>query len=96
MDLLNQGLERVGGPTVHAGNQTTATAAPAPASASTDAVTLSDDAKLLRTAMQALRETPVIRQDVVERMRAALDKGEIGNDAGVLADALIDSWTGEK
>jgi len=94
MDLLNQGLERVGGPTVHAGNQTTATAAPAPAS--TDAVTLSDDAKLLRTAMQALRETPDIRQDVVERMRAALDKGEIGNDAGVLADALIDSWTGEK
>jgi flagellar biosynthesis anti-sigma factor FlgM len=92
-ELLNQGLDRVGGATVQAGNRTTQT--PAPAS-TTDEVTLSDDAKLMRTAMQAAAKTPDIRQDVVERMRAALDKGEIGNNPGVLADALIDSWTGEK
>lgn len=93
-DLLNQGLDRVGGATVQAGNRTTPNAAPTPAT--TDAVTLSDDAKLMRTAMQTARQTPDIRQDVVERMRAALDRGEIGKDPGVLADALIDHWVGEK
>lgn len=90
-DLLNQGLDRVGGATVPAGNRTTPNAAPA----TTDAVTLSDDARLMQTAMQAAGQTPVIRQDLVERMRAALERGEIGNDPGVLADALINSWTGE-
>ena len=92
VDLLNPGLDRVGGATVQAGNRTTPNAAPA----TTDAVTLSDDAKLMRTAMHAAGQTPDIRQDVVERMRAALDKGDIGNDPGVLADALINNWTGEK
>jgi len=91
-DLLNQGLDRVGGATVQAGNRTAPNAAPA----TTDAVTLSDDAKLMRTAMQAAGRPSDIRQDLVERMRAALDKGEIGNDPGVLAEALINSWTGEK
>jgi flagellar biosynthesis anti-sigma factor FlgM len=93
-DLLNRGLDRVAGATVQAGNRTAPNAASAPAT--TDAVTLSDDAKLMRTAMQAAGRTPDVRQDLVERMRAALDKGEIGKDPGVLAEALINSWTNEK
>jgi anti-sigma28 factor (negative regulator of flagellin synthesis) len=32
----------------------------------------------------------------VERMRAALDRGEIGNDPERVADALIDHWTTTK
>jgi len=91
-DLLNRGLDRVGGTAVQAGNRTAPNAAPT----TTDAVTLSDDATLMRTAMRAAGRTPDIRQDLVERMRAALDKGDIGKDPGVLAEALINSWTNEK
>jgi flagellar biosynthesis anti-sigma factor FlgM len=93
-DLLHQGLDRVGGATVQAGNRTAPNAAPA--TATTDAVTLSDDAQLMRTAMEAARQAPDIRPDVVARMRAALNNGEIGQDAGKLADSIINSWTGEK
>jgi len=93
-ELLNQALDRVGGATVQAGNKATSIAAPTAATA--DAVTLSDDAKLMRTAMQAVAKTPDIRQDLVARMRAALNNGEVGNDAGELADALINNWTSEK
>ena len=57
---------------------------------------LSDDAKLMQTAMLAASKAPDIRQDLVDRMRAALDKGEIGNDPNVLAEAMINSWTGQK
>jgi len=92
VDLHNQGLDPVGGPTAQAGNRTTKGVAPA----TTDVVTLSDDARLMRTAIEAAGRTPDIRDDVVERMRAALDRGEIGNDFGGLADALIDSWAGER
>jgi flagellar biosynthesis anti-sigma factor FlgM len=92
-DLLNQALNRVGGTTVQAGNRATRDAAPA---ATTDALQVSDDAKLMQTAMQSVGQTPDIRQDVVERMRAALEKGDIGNDPGVIADALINTWAGTK
>jgi hypothetical protein len=29
---------------------------------------------------------------VVDRMKALLDAGKIGNDAGALADSIIDDW----
>ena len=33
-----------------------------------------------------------IRQDVIERARKLLDAGQVGNDAGSLANAIIDDW----
>lgn len=89
-ELLNQALDRVGKPATVSGNQTPAT--PALSATSADAVNLSDDAQLLQTAMKAADQAPAIRQDVVEKMRAALANGEIGNDPQKLADAMIDRW----
>ena len=92
-ELLNQALDRVGRPTPPAGNQTSAT--PALAATSGDAVELSGDAQLLQAAIKAAEKAPAIRQDVVEKMRAALAKGEIGNDAQQLADSMLDKWITE-
>ena len=56
-----------------------------------DRVEVSADAMLLGKAVDAASRAPEIRQDVVDRARARLEAGEIGNDAGRLADRLIDS-----
>jgi flagellar biosynthesis anti-sigma factor FlgM len=56
-----------------------------------DRVEVSADAVLLGKAVDAAAKAPEIRQDVVERAKAKLAAGEIGNDAGRLADRLIDS-----
>lgn len=56
-----------------------------------DRVDVSADARLLGQAVDAANKTPEIRQDVVERAKAKLAAGEIGNDANRLADRLIDS-----
>jgi flagellar biosynthesis anti-sigma factor FlgM len=88
-DLLEAALDRVGGATTPVGTRATPGSAPVAA----DRVELSGDAQLLQTALQVAKQTPDIRQDVVERMRAALDRGEIGNDPDRVADALIDHWT---
>ena len=61
------------------------------ASAGGDRVAVSADARLLGQAVDAANNAPEIRQDVVERAKARLAAGEIGNDAGRLADRLIDS-----
>lgn len=58
----------------------------------TDEVRLSPEAQLALAANAAVQQEPAIRQDVVEKMKALLDKGEIGNDPHKLADALINSW----
>ncbi len=58
-----------------------------------DALTLSPEAQLLQTVKEQSTGAPAIRQDVVDRMRALLDAGELGKDAGSLADALIDDLT---
>ncbi|MCC6163535.1 MAG: flagellar biosynthesis anti-sigma factor FlgM [Acidobacteria bacterium] len=60
-------------------------------SAGGDRVDVSADAMLLGKALDAASKTPEIRQDVVERAKAKLAAGEIGNDAERLADRLIDS-----
>ena len=44
-------------------------------------------------AVKAVHDAPAIRTDLVERMRAQLASGELGSDAGQLADSLIDSIT---
>ncbi len=63
---------------------------PSTPSASGDQLTISPEARLLQVAKDA--QPPAIRQDVVERARKALDAGQIGNDAGSLADAIINDW----
>ena len=61
----------------------------APAQGS-DRVHVSEDATLAASAKRAADGAPDIRQDLVERMRAKLAAGEIGSDAGRLADRMID------
>jgi flagellar biosynthesis anti-sigma factor FlgM len=56
-----------------------------------DRVEVSADARLLGQAVDAANKAPEIRQDVVERAKAKLAAGEIGNDPARLADRLIDS-----
>jgi len=74
-----------------------ATDAPKPATASRtstgDTVQVSADAALANTAVKAIHDAPEIRTALVDRMRALLASGELGNDAGQLADSLIASIT---
>ena len=56
-----------------------------------DRVEVSADARLLGRAVDAAARAPEIRQDVIDRAKAKLAAGEIGNDPGRLADRLIDS-----
>jgi|SRR6476646_11429899 anti-sigma28 factor (negative regulator of flagellin synthesis) len=62
--------------------------APKPAAAGK---TVSGDAELANEAVKAANDLPEIRTDLVERMRVLLAAGELGNDAGLLADSLIDN-----
>ncbi len=59
-----------------------------------DRVEVSPDARLLSEAVKAAENHSGIRQDVVERMRRLKDSGELGQDAGALADSLIDAMLG--
>ncbi len=61
-----------------------------------DALTLSPEAQFLKTLSEQSAGAPAIRQDVVDRMKALLDAGQVGNDPGALADALIDDLTGQR
>jgi len=94
IDLYKQATDRVGGPTPATGNPA------APVAQKTDALAdrlqLSPEAQLLQNAIRSAQEAPEIRQDVVERLRAAMQKGEVGNDAGRLADAILDDWIGSR
>lgn len=56
-----------------------------------DSVQLSSDAQLLHRALKAAAEAPETRTDRVDAARAKLAAGEIGRDAGRLADRLIDA-----
>jgi flagellar biosynthesis anti-sigma factor FlgM len=71
--------------------------APAPrssaAAARADQVTLSPEAKFMQTLTEQAGKAPEVRQEVVDRMRALLNEGAIGNDADKLADSIIDDWT---
>ena len=57
-----------------------------------DQLSLSPEARMMQTIAQAAAEPPAIRQDVVSRMRALLDQGQLGADPAALADAIIDDW----
>ena len=62
----------------------------APSAAAGDRVELSGDAALRAAALKAANAAPAIRTELVDRMREKLKTGQIGNDAGALADAIID------
>jgi flagellar biosynthesis anti-sigma factor FlgM len=62
-------------------------AAPVPSS---DRVELSGDAALTAAAFKAASDSPAIRTDLVDAMRQKLQAGKVGNDAGALADAILD------
>jgi len=89
-DLLNEAIDRAGRPTPAAGNQTSATSALSATAG--DAVQFSDEAQFLQAAVKAAGQAPAIRQDVVDKMRAALANGEIGNDPYQIADSMIAHW----
>jgi len=92
-DGLNLPVDR-SGETDRVANQG-AGAAPAPkAPAPTDQIELSPEAQVLKAALDQIKEQPEIRQDLVRRMQALNDRGELGRDTGKLADAIIDSWLG--
>lgn len=55
-----------------------------------DRVELSADGKLVDTAVKAASRVPDVRQDVVERVRARYEAGEVGKDLFRLADKMID------
>lgn len=61
-----------------------------------DRVAVSSDAALASAAVKAAGATPDIRPDVVTRMRSLIASGELGADAGRLADSLIDAMLGQK
>lgn len=60
------------------------------ANTGTDSVQVSSDAKLMSAAVQKANEPTPIRTDKVEEMKRKLANGEIGTDAGRLADRIID------
>ena len=55
-----------------------------------DQVSLSSGVQLASLAATAAASAPDIRQDKVERAKALLESGKLGNDAHKLADKLID------
>jgi flagellar biosynthesis anti-sigma factor FlgM len=91
-NIPTEAPERVGKPATTVGNRDAKEVATGAATG--DAVRLSSDARLMQTAMQNTTQTVSVRQDVVERMRAALANGTIGNDPHALADAILDRLLG--
>ena len=58
--------------------------------AAKDAVTLSDQAKVVAGALARAGDLDDVRPDVVARAKAALARGEVGADLERLADRMID------
>lgn len=52
-------------------------------------VQLSDEAQVLQRLMQAVRNTPDVRQDVVDQARQKIQSGEYKVDVEALAEQLI-------
>lgn len=63
----------------------------APPVGGTDAVHVSDEARLRAEALKAAEEAPAIRPDAVARGKALLESGKLGSDPAALADRLIDA-----
>src|SRR5215831_4029622 len=76
-------------PTAPAGAAPASNKTAAPANTS-DQLTLSAEAQLLKAAADAAAGDPAVRSELVEKMRALLAEGNIGTDADSLADSLND------
>jgi flagellar biosynthesis anti-sigma factor FlgM len=85
-EIATEALDRAGRPATQVGNRDTHAATPA----TSDEVRLSSDDPLMQTAMQSEQQALTVREDVVERARAALANGQVGNDPHALADAMLD------
>ena len=57
---------------------------------SSDRVEISDEVALRVAAFKAASDSPDIRTGLVDEMREKLNAGKVGNDAGALADAILD------
>jgi anti-sigma28 factor (negative regulator of flagellin synthesis) len=68
----------------------TTTAGRIAAEKQTDAVRLSPEVQLAARAIAAANQPDASRADVVERAKKLLASGELGKDAGRLADAILD------
>jgi hypothetical protein len=80
-----------GGPTP-VGEAPPAATRPATQAPGTDQLTLSAEVQIMQMAFERALAAPEIRTDVVTRMQALDQAGELGRDAGRLADAMIDHW----
>jgi flagellar biosynthesis anti-sigma factor FlgM len=69
---------------------------PATPAAKTDRVEVSSDATFVNNAVQAAHETPAMREDKIAAAKKAIADGTLGQDAGKLADALIDHMLDDK
>lgn len=55
-----------------------------------DRVEVSGDLQLITSALKAAHSSPEVRQEVVQRMRELMDRGEIGADTRQLAERVVD------
>jgi flagellar biosynthesis anti-sigma factor FlgM len=76
---------------IDAARTSDAKAAKASSAAGADQFSVSPNAKLASSAIDAATKTSDIRPEVVARAKALLAEGKVGNDPHRLADALIDS-----
>lgn len=90
IDNNRANFDRIESARIDAAQSGSARAGRAGQAASGDQVRLSSGVQLASTAATAAASAPDIRQDKVDRARALLDGGRLGNDAHKLADALID------
>jgi hypothetical protein len=58
-----------------------------------DRVQLSGDLRLAKAAVQAAAVQTEVRPDAVNRAKALLERGELGQDVGRLADAMLAALT---
>jgi hypothetical protein len=90
--IASEALDQVDEPAATVPGGDTRDVATAPAIG--DAVRRPSDARVIPAATRHAQQSPIVRHDVVERMRAALANGEVGNDADALADAILDRLVG--
>lgn len=55
----------------------------------TDAVTLTDDAELVKEVLADVKAQPDIREDRVTELKAAYESGQYNVDAKAVADAIV-------
>jgi flagellar biosynthesis anti-sigma factor FlgM len=89
---LSIGTERSGEPGRATDGTSAAGSGAAPGAPGKDQLSLSPDAQVIRAVLDQMTKQPEIRQDLVERMRALDAAGQLGRDAGGLADAMIERW----